>query len=267
MSAETQYSFEHGIDHCGYDGIAPILAVGHKVTERDFIERDLSGIRGVSVSQDGLSRGTRWEDLNLNYLFGRLTGIEYLRIWFNDSINLNAIGRLPSLLQLHVDCPKVRGTLKGEMPHLRTAQVRWSDACTKALDAPNLEKLTLIRPRSDDLKIVGHLTSLTELHVHYSRSLCSLAGIERLESLESLGIHDCANVVNLDIDHEIAGPRHLLIAGCKRFLDTSGALQLKKLRTLSIYCGERGPHEVQLPSTLREREVEIDLRAVTAIWV
>lgn len=265
MPQATEYSFEHGIDHCGREGIAPILGVGHRVTERDFIERDLSGIRGVSVSQHGLSKGTRWNDLNMSYLFTRLTGVEYLRILF-DRIDLDEVGQLPALRDLEIDCPAVRNTLRGEMPHLHTARLRWSDACTAGLNAPQLQKLTLIRPRSEDLTIVSHLASLVELDIHYGRSLRSLSGVEALRSLKWLGLHDCANLSDLSTCGRVLGPEQLMIGGCRRFADATGAEQVTGLKKLFIYRGERGPREVRLPGVLMERGVELDLRGVTALW-
>ncbi|MCP5268134.1 MAG: hypothetical protein H6943_03735 [Zoogloeaceae bacterium] len=267
MATTAQYSFEHGIDHCGRDGIAPILHVGHKVTERDFVERDLSDVRGVVVSQRGLSTGTKWADLNLAYLFSQLRSIEYLLIWFDDSINLTDIGHLPALRHLEVDCPTVRGTLQGELLNLRSAQVRWSDKCTASLNAPNIDTLTLIRPLNDDLGIVGHLTSLASLDIHYSRSLRSLSGIEKLYLLEWLGIHGCSMLTDLNSIDEMPSPTQLVVGGCNKFCDAVGATRFRRLNKLSIYRGPKGVHEILLSGALAQRGCALDLRGVNAIQV
>jgi hypothetical protein len=267
MNPDVPYSFEHGIDHCGQSGIAPILCVGHRITERDFVERDLSGIRGVSVSQRGLSPGTKWKDLNLGYLLAQLQSIEYLRILFDDSISLDVIGPLPSLRYLEIDCPTVRGTLQGEMSELQSAHVRWADVCTTELNAPRLERLTLVRPRCENLKIISHLTALVEVDIHLSRNLCSLDGIERFETIEFIRLHDCSKLTDLSITHEIPGPKQLVIGGCKRFVDATAATHFKRLRQLSIYRGEHGPREVMLPVELTERGCVLDIRGLTAVFV
>src|SRR5438105_2900643 len=192
-SADAGYSFEHGVDHCGYGGVAPILCLGGPITPQDFAERDLTTVRGVSVSQGGLPSGVKWQDLNVSYLFSRLREVEYLRISFEDQASLEDLGPLPHLRELIVDCPKVRGTLQGAMPRLRTAHVRWSDECTASMIAPGLEQLTLIRPRFEDLSSVSRLSSLRELDIYYARNLRSLLGLSGFSSLSRLGLHNCPN--------------------------------------------------------------------------
>jgi hypothetical protein len=267
MSTDCEYSFEHGIDDCGRDGIAPVLAVGHRVTERDFFERDLSGIRGVSVSQRGLSPGTVWKDLDLAYLFARLRGIEFLRIHFDDAIDLRDVSPLPALRELEIDAPKVKGVLAGAMPQLRRAFLRWPEACTAALDAPGLEWLELRYLRSVDLSLVAHLCALHELRVVCGRSLVSIAGVGALGRLERLTVAACPNLRAMGIDAPIAGPKDLSISGCLRFDDASDASKLGRLRHLSITPAERGSHQVKVPRVLQTRGVQLSLGNVTAIWV
>lgn len=267
-STDSDYSFGHGIDHCGYGGVAPILCVGGPVTAQDFVERDdLASIRGVSVSQRGLARGTKWKDLNLPFLFAALPGIEYLRVLFDDPINLDDLGHQPSLRHVQVDCPKVRGTLKGEMPHLKTAHVRWSDECTAKMVAPGLEQLTLIRPLFQDLSSVSHLNSLRELDIHYARNFQSFLGLQRLSSLTRLGLHSCPNLTDLSSIEPQSGPRQVVVGGCVRFTDACGALALGALAKLCIYAGERSPSEVRLPRAIASMPVEIDVRGMTSVWV
>lgn len=267
-SANSDYSFEHGIDHCGYGGVAPILYVGGPVTEQDFVERnDLTAMRGVSISQRGLAKGTKWKDLNLPFLFEALPRIEYLRILFDDPINLDDLGRLPSLRQVEVDCPKVRGVLKGEMPFLKTAHVRWSEECMASMVAPELEKLTLIRPLFQDLSRISHLTSLRELDIHYARNFQSFLCLQRLSALTHLGLHSCPNLTNLSSIEPQSGPRQLVVGGCARFTDACGALALGALVKLCIYAGERSPREVRLPRAIASMPVEIDVRGISPVWV
>lgn len=267
-SPDSNYSFEHGIDHCGYNGVAPILCIGGPVTAQDFVERgDLATIRGVSVSQRGLAKGTKWKDLNLPLLFSTLPKIEYLRVYFDDSISLDDLGHQPYLRHVELDCPKVRGTLKGEMPLLKTAQVRWSDDCTASLVAPGLEQLTLIRPLFQDLSPVAHLTSLRQLDIHHARNFQSFLGLQRLPALVHLGLHNCPNLTDLSSIEPQSGPRQVVIGGCVRFADAFGALALGSLAKLCIYAGERGLSEVCLPRTITSRPVEIDVRGMTSVWI
>ncbi len=267
-STDSDYSFEHGIDHCGYGGVAPILYVGGPVTEQDFVERDdLAAIRGVSVSQRGLAKGTKWKDLNLPFLVAALPGIEYLRVLFDDPINLDDIGHLPSLRQLIVDCPKVRGTLKGEMPHLKTAHVRWSDECTASMVTPELVALTLIRPLCQDLSPVLHLTSLRDLDIHYARNFQSFVGLQHLSALTHLGFHNCPKLTDMSSIEPQRGPHQLVVDGCVRFTDACGALALGALAKLCIYAGERSPSEVRLPRAIASMPVELDVRGMTSVWV
>jgi hypothetical protein len=267
-STESEYSFEHGVDHCGYGGVAPILYVGGPVTAQDFVERsDLATMRGVSISQHGLTKGTKWKDLNLRFLFATLPKIEYLRVLFDDPICLDDLGHQPLLRHITVDCPKVRGTLKGEMPDLKTAHVRWSDECTASIAAPGLEKLTLIRPLFQDLSPLAHLTSLRALDIHYARNFQSLLGLPRLSALAHLGLHDCPNLTDLSSIEQQSGPHQVVIGGCLRFADACGVLGLGALAKLCIYAGERGPREVSLPRAIASRPVELDVRGLASIWV
>ncbi|MES2889641.1 MAG: hypothetical protein V4739_16730 [Pseudomonadota bacterium] len=257
-----EYSFEHGIDHCGQQGIDPILYVGGRVTEQDFVERDLTSMRGVSIVQRGLPRGTCWDDLNLPHLFERLENIEYLRIEYDDPISLDALGAQTNLRYLQMDSPRVTRTFRGSMPQLTVAHVRWTDECTAKLEAPLLQKLTLFRPRSKDLGLVGHLKAMRELDVHYARSLQTLEGIQPLKRLLHLGLHDCPRLTGLHIDGSTEGPQELAVAGCKRFADASDAHRFTSLRKLSIYGGSRGPRTVRL-GQLQSR-VELELHGVDA---
>jgi hypothetical protein len=267
-NTDADYSFEHGVDHCGYGGVAPILCLGGPVTAQDFVARsDLASIRGVSVSQRGLAKGTQWKDLNLPLLFATLPGMEYLRILFDDPISLDDIGRQPGLRHLEVDCPKVRGTLQGDMPHLKTAHVRWSENCTASMVAPALEQLTLIRPLFKDLSSLAHLASLRKLDIYHARHVQSLLGLDRLPALEHLGLHQCPNLTDLSSIDPQDGPREVTIAGCVRFADACGALALGSLGRLCIHAGEKGPDEVRLPRAMASLPVEIDVRGMTSVWV
>jgi|UPI000647650C hypothetical protein len=112
-ATHPDYSLEHGIDHSGYGGVAPILYVGGPVTPQDFTERDLSGIRGVSISQNWLPGGTRWSDLNLSFLFEALPNLECLRILFEEAASFDVVGAQLALQQLVIDCPKAKPEFHG----------------------------------------------------------------------------------------------------------------------------------------------------------
>ena len=167
-----------------------------------------------------------------------------------------------------VDCPKARGALKGEMPNLRSAEVRWADECVAKMVAPGLEQLTWIRPRIHDLSSISHLISLTELDLWYARNFASLAGLAAVPSLAKLGLHSCPNLIDLNtVAHQMKGPRQVLISGCVRFVDATGVLALEGLERLCIYGGERSPNEVRLPRAITSRSVELELRGVTPTWI
>jgi hypothetical protein len=266
-SAANDDTFEHGIDHCGYNGVAPIFCVGGPVVARDFVERDLAGIRGVSISQRGLAKGTRWLDLNLPLLFEAIPRIEYLRILFDDPIRLSDVGTQPRLRYLKVDCPKVLGALAGEMSELHAAEVRWSDECTARLEAPKLEQLEWIRPRVRDLSSLSRLTALRELDLWYARNFCSLDGLERLPALRTVGLHDCPKLTDLGTPERHDGLAELLVAGCRRFEDASAVTALSGLRKLSVYAGKKGSTTVRVPSAMKSLPSRLDLRGVTAVWI
>jgi len=263
---QSDYSFEHGIDHCGYGGVAPILCIGGPVTQQDFSDRDLTEIRGVSISQGGLPGGTKWTDLNLAFLFEALPKVEYLRILFEDAVSLEDIGDQPALRQLNIDCPKARGTIKGEMAFLTTAEIRWTDKCTANLNAPNLTKLSLLRPHFENLSSVSHLPKLRDLKVSYARNLRSLIGLEGLPELESLYLRNCPKITDLDSIQPQGGPRHLALDSCVGLKDVSGAMNLASLKDLYIQAGERGPYEIRLPKAV-SHSIRLDLRGVAAMWI
>jgi hypothetical protein len=270
MSASTArpaYSFEHGVDHVGYDGVAPILYVGGPVLAQDFVERDLSRIRGVSISQRGLPKGIKWKDLNLGLLFEALPRIEYLRVFFEDTASLDVIGSQPALRQLVVDCPKARGTIRGELPLLQTAELRWPDACTASMVAPGLENLSLVKPQCEDLSPLSHLSSLRDLGIFYARHFHSFQGLASLPELVHLQVRNCPNLVDLNSFTLQPGPRRLEIDSCVGLVDALAILNLTSLRELGIYAGERGPRKVSLPQSLASHSVHIDLRGVAAEWV
>jgi hypothetical protein len=261
------YSFEHGIDHCGYDGIAPILCVGGPVTPRDFAERDLSGIRGVSISQSGLPKGTRWDDLNPAFLFQSLPQLEYLRLWFDDPVDLDVVGHQAALQRLEVDCPKVKGALTGEMPLLRTARLRWPEACTAKLEAPALDDLTLLRPRFESLLPVSHLPALRKLHIGYARNLKSLDGIQHLQSIAQLELYNCSRLTDLSSVDPRSSLHRLVIHSCAAFTDAAAALALPALEELRIQGGEGSLRQVRLPKALSARQIRLDVRGVVAVWI
>jgi hypothetical protein len=259
-----EYSFEHGIDHCGYDGIAPILYVGGRVTEQDFSERDLSQVRGVSISQNGLPKGTSWSDLNLEYLFARLPKIEYLRIHFAGQINLNVLGHQPLIHTLIIDCPKIAKCTLPPLTSVQRAEVRWDDDWTRKLLGPSVTDLTLLRPKSKDLVYLSHLSTLAKLTVHHSRTLASLRGIEELRHLSMVGLHDCPNIASLGVQVSCPGLIELTCGCCKSLEDLTDIKNFGSLHKLCIYGG---PQVVSLPTVMRQRGIDLELRATEASWI
>lgn len=259
-----EYAFEHGIDHCGYDGIAPILYVGGRVTEQDFAERDLSQVRGVSISQNGLPKGTSWSDLDLEFLFERLPKIEYLRIHFAGQINLNVLGRQPRIRTLIIDCPKIAKGTPPPLTSVQRAEVRWDDDCTRDLLGPSVTELTLLRPKSTDLAYLGHLSNLEKLSIHHSRTLTSLRGIEELRHLSTVSLHDCPNIASLGVRAPCPGPTELTCGCCRSLADLTDIKNFGSLQRLCVYGG---PRIVSLPAVMRQRSIDLELRATEASWI
>lgn len=259
-----EYSFEHGIDHCGYDGIAPILYVGGRVTEQDFAERDLSQVRGISISQNGLPKGTSWSDLDLECLFERLPKIEYLRIDFAGQINLNVLGHQPRIRTLIIDCPKIANCTLPRLTSVQRAEVRWDDDCTRDLLGPSVTDLTLLRPKSTDLICLSHLSNLAKLTIHHSRTLTSLRGIEELRHLSAVGLHDCPNISSLGVQVSCPGLIELTCGCCKSLEDLT---DIKNFGGLNKLCVYGGPKTVSLPAAMRQRGIDLELRATEARWI
>ena len=266
ISNRSDYSFEHGIDHCGYDGIAPILYVGGPVTLQDFVERDLSKVRGVSISQRGLPRDVNWEDLNPSFLFEALPRLEYLRITFEGAVSLEVTGPQPMLRRLIIDCPKARGNLKGDMPLLQSADLRWPERCTAAMRAPNLTHLSLFRPLFENLETLAHLSALRELDISHARNFRSFQGLEHFNRLDCLELRSCPRLADLNSISAHAKLKKLVMDSCAGLLDVTGVEHLNSLEELSIFAGERGPKQVRVAKSMSRSSV-LKLRAVAADWV
>lgn len=251
------YSFEHGIDHCGRYGVAPILAVGGPISERDFDERDLLAMRGVLISQRGLSKGIRWKDLNLKLLFQRLTHLEYITISFDGAVDLSDLGVQPFLKIAELICPKAMPARNDSFPRLERVEARWPDKCTSQLLGASVKYLVLIRPQIADLSSLAHLKGILHLDIHYASRLESLTGLEEFPPIEFLGLHDCPKLAQVGLAGQFPGAEEIVFGGCKSLNDLRGLEGAKCLRKLSALGGSP---DLIVPEGLRHRTIEIDIR-------
>jgi len=250
-------NFEHGIDHVGRCAVAPLLVIGGPVTNSDFEIRDLSSIQGVVVSERGLPEAISWADLNVRLLGERLRNLRYLYVDFSGKVNLNDIGQQMNMTYIELDCPKMLPLNQVLFPKLVETEVRVPDEALRTLLVPGIEKLTVIRPRFQDLSLFSKNRTLRSLDIHLARNLTSLAGLSDASSLEWLGLHDCPLFDHTGLVNEIPGPTELMLAGCKRLGDLSGLELFSKLRKLSLLGA--GPH-VTIPDALLTANVELEIR-------
>jgi hypothetical protein len=259
-----EYSFEHGIDHCGRDGVAPLLVVGGPVSERDFIERDLGAIRGVLLTDRGLPRGIAWRDLDLALLFRRLGPQEYIDISFKGPVDLADLGDQPELRVLHIDCDNVKRPPGHVFARLEQAMLRWSDECSRKALPPTLRELRLLRPKMRDFGPIEHLRGLRRLHVDLARSLVSLEGLESLASLESLGLHDCPNLAAGALSSDVRTSLEVTVSGARKIPALDWLPRLRGARRIELAFE---PKSLKLPRSLLQLKSVLELHDREIEWV
>jgi len=248
-------SFEHGIDHVGQRGVAPLLVLGGAVTASDFEMRDLRSIQGVVISERGLPKNIGWSELNLRLVGERLPHLRYLWVEYSRRADLNDIGPQRNLTYLKLLCPKLTTVSQPLFP--TEAEFMIPDAALFSLLAPSIESLTVIRPKFRDLQGFLNCGSIRSLDIHYGRNLASLAGLSNLPALEWLGLHDCPAFQRIGTNSVVPGPVELMLGGCKRFSDFSGLEYLTKLRKVSLFG--KGPRVV-IPRSVSAARIEVDVR-------
>jgi hypothetical protein len=258
------YSFEHGIDHCGQGGTAPLLVVGGPVSERDFVERDLSEVRGVVIKQNGQPTGTRWRDLNMRLLFEKLSLIEYLDIEFDGPVDLCDVGVQPKLRRLIVQCPSAKGGIEHAFPTVTEAKIRWPVECTERLIGGSVRNLDWNRPGISDLKPLAHLKSLEYLRISLSPKLESLNGLVALTKLFRLEVLFCQQLVSIGVDAACRRPELFSISGCRNLSDLTPVRHLQKLRHLELLdCAPT----LSLPASLQEQGIGLHVNPYRIRWV
>lgn len=261
---DAEYGFEHGIDHCGHAGVAPLLVVGGPVQEQDFLARDLSTIRGVIVAQNGQRKGTRWRDLNLRRLFDGMPPIEYLDIEFDGTVDLADIGVQRQLRHLHVKCPNAKVGVAEAFPAVERADVRWPAVCTEHLLGPSVRELQWIRPSIADLTPLAKFKGLESLRLGLTPRLESLKGLEALPKLSRVVVFDCQQLVDLGVEKPCRRPEFLTINNCRNLRDFTAVRHLHGLRSLEVLdCGD----ELRLPASLQTRGIDLHLSPHRVQWV
>jgi hypothetical protein len=240
-----------------------VLVVGNRVAERDFVERDLTGIRGVRICDRGLPRGTRWDDLDLGLLFQRLGPLEWIDIMFDGPVRLSDLGKQPALRILNVDCANVRSP-PPLFPALERAHVRWNEDCHRAALPSTLAQLELLRPRMADLASLRHLRGLRDLRIHLARSLKSLEGLESLESLETLFLCDCPNLAPDALGTSVRAPGRLYVSGGRNAPALDWLGRLRKIGSLELAFEARS---LRLPAALRPCAPRIDAHGSEIEWM
>lgn len=262
--AVAEYSFEHGIDHCGRSGTAPLLVIGGPVSEQDFVERDLSDIRGVIVNQSGQPKGTRWRDLNMRLLFERLSPIEYLNIEFDGPVDLGDVGVQPKLHRLYVRCPNAKVGIDHAFPAVIEANVRWPVECTERMIGESVRDLEWIRPGISDFRQLAHLKGLEQLRVGLTPRLESLTGLMALTKLFRLSVFDCQQLVSIGIDAPCRKPEFVSINGCRNLSDLTPVRYLQKLRHLELLDGAP---TLSLPASLQDKGIGLHVNPYRITWV
>jgi len=249
--------FEHGIDHVGRRGVAPLLVIGGPIYQSNFEVRDLSLIQGVIVKERGLPKGLSWADLNLSILGERLKNLRHLVIEFSGKVNLEDFGLQANMAYIYLNCPKMIPPSYPLFPALDEAEILVPDAALSNLLVPSVEILTLHRPHFKDLTLLSESRALRSLDIHFARNLTSLNGLSDSSSMEVLGLHHCPSLTRVGPQKRMPGPTELVVGGCKRLADLSGVELFSKLRKLSLLGS--GP-EVVISEALKAAKIELEIR-------
>ena len=249
--------FEHGIDHVGHNGFAPLLVIGGAIRESDFHERDLEKIEGVVITDRGLLKNTTWSDLNLKLLGERLKTLKYLSVEFSGKVDLSEFGLQRNMLHVKLHCPKLANLSGKIFPELIEAELSVPDSALMSLSPLTIKKLSLIRPKLKDFVVLEDYKALKTLDVYYARNVLSLHGLLNLLELDWLGLHDCPSFISIGAKHAMPGPTELMLGGCGRFSDFSNLEYLSKLRKVSLFG--KGP-SVAIPEYFKNGTVRFDIR-------
>lgn len=250
------YEFLHGIDHCGVDGISPILVLGGAVKEEDFLARDLSEIQGVTICERGLARGVAWPDLCVNKIAEKLPRLRLVNVEFSGWCDIEDFGPQLRAERLRLICPKIRR--KSDVRQFSSAVIAdllIPDKFLAELIPESVENLTLTRPKMVSLDLIGVRNNLAELRIQLARNIENLNGVENFPKLVDLFVTDAPNLVRIGENFSKSSVRHLLLAGVKRLVDIKGLIGAKRLSKVSIIYASK---EIAIPDSINfELNVEI----------
>ena len=217
------YEFTHGIDHVGKNGFAPILVIGKKVCEQDFIERDLSGIQGVVIRHRGLDSGVKWQDLNIELLRIKFPRLRYLHIEFGDKCDVSEFGEQSFVEELTLICPKLKQKI--DQPQFRSVKKAKLQIPTQYLNnlvSLNIQNLELLRPKFSFLDELPARQLLSKLKVAYGRNLQTLKGIEGFPNLIQAAFIDCPNLTEVGDFFQNSMVREIWLSGVRSLTNIDG---------------------------------------------
>lgn len=226
------YSFEHGIDHAGRLGIAPILVIGGPIQERDFTERNLESVAGVVIVEKGIPNRPNWKELNLKLLFSKIKALRYLSIEFEKKCDLNDVGLHWDLEFFSLNAPNATWTEAGLLKACRVLQAQAPLDVIEKLMGVGVNQMELIRPSFFDLEMVSRCVNMESLDIWRAKGLTSIRGIEGLRSLQWLGVHDCPSLETIDLPK--IGPKEIVIGGCKKLKSIVADAEVGRLEKIAV---------------------------------
>jgi hypothetical protein len=243
------HDFLHGINHSGWNGIAPLLVVGCSIERDDFVVRDLSSIQGVVIRQRGLEKGLMWDDLGMELLASKLPNLQLVDIEYADKCDVSVFGQQPAVTHLNLNCPKLRQ--KSDCKQFINAthvELRIPDQYLDQLLSKNIENLLIGAPKFVSLKALEEHRFLKKLVIQYARNLKTLDGIENFPNLLEAVFTDCPNLLEVGNEFDKSNIQKILLSGVRRLVNIDGLSKAKYLVDAKVILASK---ELVIPSTIQ----------------
>lgn len=196
-------------------------------TSKDGHEIRRQGVRRLVI------RGFVGDDLDF---LGELPELESLDVDDLHVKNVSGISRQPHLRRLTVDAYYTAPVDLSGLPELEEVHLEWGRGAESLIGSPRLQRLSLNHyPGRDLLDLGGDLGSVREFRIAGAGRLESLAGIERLHSLQGLRLLALRRLSTLDGIESLASTlTDLELDTCRRVHDLRPIGSLMCLKVLGV---------------------------------
>lgn len=182
------------------------MEIRYEVCERGFLiyNKNLTALFVKEIIERDHLKGMRiFADLKSEYIesFSFLKEYTFLKGLEISSRHENSYDFLNCLNNLEYLNIQNEGTIQIDLSNLKKLKklvLQWRENIKGLEQLNQLEELSLIDYKEDDLIIIKNLTKLKKLVLKSRLKLTNLKGVENLKELESLTIGDCLRVVDVE---------------------------------------------------------------------